>query len=131
MNIQEIREKFKSLLADDTVYYGVLVLLVGLTSFGFGRISSLPNAATAPAAIVLSETVATPTSMSTETGEPAAIEPTTSGEKKYVGSVNSDKYHLPWCSGAQRINEENKVWFVTEEEAAAAGYTAAGNCEGL
>ncbi|OHA15361.1 MAG: hypothetical protein A3G52_00010 [Candidatus Taylorbacteria bacterium RIFCSPLOWO2_12_FULL_43_20] len=48
-----------------------------------------------------------------------------------VGSKTSDKYHYPWCSGALRMKEENKIWFKSAEEARAAGYTPAGNCKGL
>jgi len=50
---------------------------------------------------------------------------------KYVASKTGTKYHLPTCSGAKRINEENKVWFSSTEEAKAAGYTPATNCPGL
>lgn len=49
----------------------------------------------------------------------------------FVGSKNSDKYHYPWCSGAQRIKEENQIWFSSKEEAEKLGYSPAGNCEGL
>lgn len=49
----------------------------------------------------------------------------------YVGSKHGTKYHLPWCSGALRIKDENKVWFTTKEEAEAAGYTPASNCKGI
>lgn len=52
-------------------------------------------------------------------------------EQGYVASKNGTKYHLPWCSGAQRIKEENKVWFKSKAEAEAAGYTPAANCKGL
>lgn len=48
-----------------------------------------------------------------------------------VGSKNSDIYHYRWCSGAQRINEENKVYFSDRAQAREAGYTAAQNCPGL
>jgi len=48
-----------------------------------------------------------------------------------VGSKNGTKYHYPWCSGALRIKEENKVWFNSAEEARQAGYTPASNCKGL
>jgi len=40
----------------------------------------------------------------------------------YVGSVNSDVYHYPWCIAAQNILPENEVWFSSVEEAQAAGY---------
>ena len=49
----------------------------------------------------------------------------------YVGSKNGKTYHLPWCAGAQRIKDENKVWFETKEEAISRGYTPAGNCKGI
>jgi hypothetical protein len=48
-----------------------------------------------------------------------------------VVSKNGSAYHLPWCSGAKRIKEENKVWFATSEEAISAGYRPAANCPGL
>lgn len=50
---------------------------------------------------------------------------------KIVGSKNGSKYHYPWCQGAERIKEENKVWFATAAEAKRAGYTPAANCPGL
>jgi hypothetical protein len=52
-------------------------------------------------------------------------------EGSYVASKSGEKYHLPWCSGAQHIKEENKVWFKTKAEAEAAGYTPAANCKGI
>ncbi len=52
-------------------------------------------------------------------------------EGKVLGSVNSDKYHLPDCPGAKQINEKNKVWFDSIQDAEKAGYKPAGNCPGL
>ncbi|NLD46481.1 MAG: MBL fold metallo-hydrolase [Clostridiaceae bacterium] len=51
------------------------------------------------------------------------------GTGKYVGSIKSDKYHLPSCRYAQSIAPENQIWFDTEEEALAAGYTPCGVCK--
>ncbi len=48
-----------------------------------------------------------------------------------VVSKNGSKYHYPWCSGAKRMNESNKVWFKTIAEAKSAGYEPAKNCNGL
>lgn len=48
-----------------------------------------------------------------------------------VGSKNSTKYHFPWCSGALRITEGNKIYFNSAEEARSRGYTPASNCLGL
>ncbi len=40
----------------------------------------------------------------------------------FVGSKNSDKYHLPSCSHAKRIKSENVVCFVSAEDAQSKGY---------
>lgn len=48
-----------------------------------------------------------------------------SGESKvkaYVASKNSKIFHVPSCSFASRIKEENKVQFSSKEEALDAGY---------
>jgi hypothetical protein len=45
-----------------------------------------------------------------------------------VVSVNSNKYHFPWCSGASTIKDSNKIFFENEAAALAAGYVLAGNC---
>lgn len=44
-------------------------------------------------------------------------------QKLFVGSVNSNLYHHKDCSTANRIKEENKIWFGSTEEAEAAGYS--------
>lgn len=49
----------------------------------------------------------------------------------FVASKSGTKYYLPTCSGAGRIQESNKVWFASREEAESAGYTKAANCPGL
>jgi hypothetical protein len=40
-----------------------------------------------------------------------------------VASKNSNKYHWPWCAAAKNIKPENQIWFKSEAEAKAAGYT--------
>lgn len=42
----------------------------------------------------------------------------------FVGSRNSDKYHLPKCSWAKRIKPENRVCFTSATDAESKGYTA-------
>ena len=49
----------------------------------------------------------------------------------YVASRNGSAFHLPNCSGAKRIKDENRIWFRTKEEALRAGYKPAANCPGL
>jgi len=54
-----------------------------------------------------------------------------SGGELFVASVNSDKFHYRWCSGAQRISADNRIYFTSKEEAGEAGYEPASNCPGL
>jgi micrococcal nuclease len=49
--------------------------------------------------------------------------------KKYVGSKNSTKYHLPSCSWAKEISTENQVWFYSVADAQAKGYVPCGVCK--
>ncbi|KKS30456.1 MAG: Endonuclease I [Parcubacteria group bacterium GW2011_GWC2_42_11] len=103
----------------------LVLLLLGGISFGLGRLSAT-KPVSVPVTLCASETVSTI--------EASAISaPLTSSHKtsQYVGSKNGTVYHLPWCGGARRIREENKVWFATKEEAEQAGYRPATNCKGL
>ncbi len=50
-------------------------------------------------------------------------------EYAYVGSVNSDKYHLPTCSRVSAIREENRVGWASPEEAEAEGREACKICK--
>ncbi len=47
----------------------------------------------------------------------------------YVGSINSDKYHLPSCRWAQKIKPGNEIWFDTKEEAEEGGYSPCKVCK--
>jgi hypothetical protein len=46
----------------------------------------------------------------------------------FVGSKNSNKYHLPTCSYAKNIKPENIVCFKSPEDAASRGYQADKSC---
>ncbi len=46
----------------------------------------------------------------------------------FVGSKNSNKYHLPTCRYAKSINPENRVCFSSLEEAQSKGYVPDKNC---
>ena len=48
-----------------------------------------------------------------------------------LASKSGKKYYYPWCTGVDRIKEENKVWFTTIEDAKKAGLTPASGCAGL
>ena len=46
----------------------------------------------------------------------------------YVGSKNSDKYHLPTCKWAGNIKTSNKVTFNSENQARTRGYSPCKTC---
>lgn len=46
----------------------------------------------------------------------------------YVGSKNSDKYHLPNCKWAAKIKKSNKITFTSEAKAHAKGYSPCKTC---
>lgn len=55
---------------------------------------------------------------------PLAVAPPAGyGENSFVASMRGKKYYLPTCPAARRIKASNRIWFRTEAEARAAGYT--------
>ena len=154
MSIKEVPEKIKGLWGkafehEKDIWLGILVLTVGLGGFATGRLVDIAGDKTPVQieAVDLSRrmgegsvdsliTIKTQKGGSFKVAEAtqvagvaAVVGPAVTG--KVVGSKNGSKYHLPECSGAKRIKEENKIWFASVEEAKQAGYTAAANCPGL
>lgn len=128
----KIQAFFTNLLHDDLLFTVVLILLVGIASFGLGRLSVITEEATPTAAtVVKSRTISEETtrrSAEMATSTTASLPPTTG---TYVASRNGTKYHLLTCPGAKQMSEQNKIYFNTKEEAASAGYQPAANCPGL
>ncbi|MEK7066593.1 MAG: hypothetical protein AAB965_03440 [Patescibacteria group bacterium] len=98
------------------IFFVVSIILVGLIGFGLGRISKLDDNKV-PITIRESASVVN-SAVSTAPG-------------KLVASKSGTSYHFPWCSGAKKISEANKVWFASVYEAEKAGYKKATNCKGL
>lgn len=59
---------------------------------------------------------------------PPAPKATPEVDLQIKGNRNSGIYHLPGCMSYNSISPRNVVWFKTEEEAEAAGYRKARNC---
>ena len=55
-------------------------------------------------------------------GEPVVANVSGKADCIFVGSKNSNKYHVPTCAVAKRIKPENRVCFASKEEAARRGY---------
>ena len=99
-----------------------VIILTALASFGLGRLSALSKNKF-------------PVRIETKNQSAAALSSqnpkTESAQNLFVASRNGQVYHFPWCAGAQRIKEENKIFFDSREEAEKAGLRPAANCEGL
>ncbi len=134
------RQVGDNLVKNNQFFNLTLIILVAFSSFGLGRLSYLEEKQT-PIAIInqslksqnlASIQLGSPASKSIVAGElELSSDNPSSSAGKYVASKNSKLYHAPWCSGAQSIKEENKVWFQTKEEAEASGRTPASNCKGI
>jgi len=46
----------------------------------------------------------------------------------FLASINGKIYYPKDCAAANRIKEENRIWFNTKEEAEAQGYKPTQNC---
>ena len=124
------------------LFLAATIVLVSIISFGLGKLSAIW-----PEKQLINITT---NYQQHYKAEPSGFRPTTNNNDetrkntdpppdnstpiakgKYVASKNSTFYHYPWCPGAQKIKEENKIWFQTKEEAENSGYKPAGNCDGL
>jgi hypothetical protein len=114
-----MREKLKSVLLDDTIFYALLVVSIAVVAFLLGR-NSLSHTLPLSAGVQITQQ---------NTVQKQADEQ--SGRTLVVASRSGTKYHLPTCPGAKQIKESNKITFTSIDEAKAAGYSAAANCDGL
>ena len=135
--------------------FGILaMILVGAVSFGLGKLSTLwqkkepiqieykrREQAPAPTGIVeAAQTTGPVTSAAPPAAPPPAPPPHSAAPSRpaaskplgnFVASKKGTAYHFPWCPGAKRIKEKNKIWFQTKAAAEKAGYRPAANCPGL
>ena len=123
MTIADLRSRSKELLGripKDALLVAIFLISCS-ASFGLGILTereqgkgsafAAPEAAkAAPAAAV------------------AAVATSSPSGGAVLASRNGTRYYFPQCSGASRISEANKVWFASEAEAKAKGYTLASGC---
>ena len=89
-----------------------------------------PIAATVSNSVVTTTTTTSPAPSVPPTQPVAsAVKPqSTESTLKIVGNKNSKIFHLPGCSGYDRVSEKNRVYFNNAAEAETAGYRIAKNC---
>lgn len=92
-----------------------------------GSLTVLNKPSQAPTARTTLVTVSTTNAAtSTEDGRRKLLD--NSSSLKTVGNKNSKIFHLPGCSGYDRVSEKNRVYFSSAAEAETAGYRIAKNC---
>lgn len=129
MTVAETQERCKALLRrvpPDVLVMAVL-LAASSASFGLGYLAGESGAGASRVTIEIAPELE---AREDREGRRAGEGEGESGGA-YVASKNGTKYYLPTCAGAERINEENRVWFASVAEAQAAGYGPAANCKGL
>ncbi|ERR1019366_1975271 len=105
----------------------LVTVLVGVA--GTVSTQTLSNPSAASAATVKSTTTTTtehPIFLSYE--QPTSLQ-LQSYTGPFVGSINSNVYHYPWCSDAKKILPKNLVTFATVADACNAGYRPCEVCK--
>lgn len=116
----------------------VILILVGLSSFGLGRLSKLNNsgglkieyAKPLEANVASAPLVPTPKSkpaITTTVTPKKPLVPVTA--KTFFASNRGSKYYSIGCGGGKTIKQENRIYFATEEEAEKAGYELSVSCK--
>ncbi len=125
VDLPKISEWFKRNQGDIAIFIGFV--LVTVIAFGAGRLSA-PEIFRNP--ILINEpNASTSISLFGNVSQPAASAIGESGTKQtsekglFVASKSGKKYHWPWCSYAKNIKPENQIWFNSEAQAQAAGYS--------
>jgi len=128
-------EWFKKNQADIAIVAGFI--LVALIAFGAGRLSA-PLVVKNPVVIEEPESSGAVNLLSNvsqsainSAGHPVNSSTANTGQGGlvngiFVASKGGTKYHWSWCSYAEKIKETNKIWFNSEKEAQAAGYSPCG-----
>ncbi len=139
--VTTLKERFGGEDAITRFYTAGIVVLVGLSAFGLGRLSVIDESrepivieeeAPISAAEIGAETQTASVVSSAVNSQMSIVKSSLSPSSgKVVASKNGTKYYFPWCGGITKIANANKVWFASEAEAKAKGYAPAGNCKGL
>ena len=125
IDFAQIGDWIKRNQADIAIAVGFV--LVAVIAFGAGRLS-VPEIIRNP--IIIEEPNSSSTanilnnvSQSLNSAEQGIQNITQNAKGMFVASKSGTKYYWPWCSWAERIKEENKVWFNSEAQAQQDGYS--------
>ena len=138
MSINDFMNKIKGKIGIDgtTIMCLLIVIFVGLSSFGLGRLSMVDKNENYQIKLEdknlnivkgeIGNSVQAESNIKSVVGSMNKLEET---EKMYVASKNGKLYYGVDCSGAKRIAEKNQVWFASREDAEKSGYTLSSSCK--
>ena len=130
MSIHNLIYKIKSKTGIDnmTLMYLLIIVGVGISSFGLGRLSASIDSSIKSNNVAINQPGSSLEGLNTKDGN-TLITQVNGAEKRYVASKNGKMYYSLGCSGANRIKPENEVWFSTKEQAEKSGYALASACK--
>ncbi len=118
-------EKIKSFIESNTgkdILTVLIIIMVGLGSFGLGRLSKNPPKE--PLKVIYEgEELNIPKPVSN------VVETTKNSSGGYFGSKQGTKYYPLGCSAGKTIKQENRVYFDTAEDAEKTGYSLSTSCK--
>ncbi|MEI8223736.1 MAG: hypothetical protein WCG20_01290 [bacterium] len=140
MSIQEIVLKIKGLAGKrdlDKLYTVVQAVLLGLLGLCFGLIGFFIGSVhqfklqkqPSPISVIYPPLPTTPYTESKGQGtvkSPQTLSPTPDGN--YIGSKTGKTYYTKDCKGINRIKPENRVYFITQQEAQSQGRSLSKTC---
>lgn len=114
------REHEKNLFIDLALVLGFLIGLGAGLLTNSNRVSSI--------IIDKNIKIGLPTTTNNQAGNNSNVPKTTVISGNFLASINGKAYYPVNCDAANRIKEENRIWFNSREEAEAEGYKLAQNC---
>jgi Metal binding domain of Ada len=118
-------EKIKYFIESDKgkdILTVLIIILVGLGSFGLGRLSK--NVPKEPLRVIYEGE-----EVNIDKPVSSAINSTKTTTGAFFASSKGSKYYSLGCSAGKTIKQENRVYFNTREEAENAGYSLSTSCQ--
>lgn len=128
MSITDIFNKIKSKIEIDisTILLFLIIIGVGISSFGLGRLSVVNSFENKNKNIVVDSNNDI---YLTEKDIENNLSFETAKERMFVASKSGKLYYSLNCSGANKIKEENKMYFKSKEDAEKFGYVYSSSCK--
>ncbi len=106
----------------------IIVLLVGLSSFGLGRLSKQPLNEGLKVEYEGEEYFPEETAGNLDANTTKAGSAVRQDSGQFFGSSKGSKYYPVGCAAGKSLKQENRIYFTSREAAETAGYTLSGSC---